>query len=109
MSTVDSQLVSRNVTLPDLVTTLRDQHAAKLDVVIPATGLRSTGGAWEIDGTGPAIPGPDGVTTTPGHFAPTVTCDAAMAGAVRPQEDQDDGGRIAPVPSQPSHEPKVSR
>ena len=40
MSTVDSQLIRRNATLPDLVTLLRQQHAAKLDVVVPAAGIR---------------------------------------------------------------------
>jgi hypothetical protein len=80
MSTVDTtQLVRRNATLPDLVALLRDQHAAKLDVVSPATGLRSTSGVWAIDGTGPAELSPDGVTTGPGRFVPTGACDAGIA------------------------------
>jgi hypothetical protein len=79
MSTVDTQLVRRNATLSDMVALLRDQHAAKLDVVVPATGLRSGGGVWEIAGTGPAILGPDGVTTSPGRFIPTGICDGGIA------------------------------
>jgi hypothetical protein len=79
MSTVDRQLIQRNGSLPDLVTLLREQHAAKLDVVIPAAGMRSAQGRWQIDGTGPAVLGPDGVTTSPGTLLPTGTCDAAMA------------------------------
>jgi hypothetical protein len=79
VSTMDRQLTQRNGSLPDLVTLLRDQHAAKLDVVIPAAGIRSLGGRWQIDGTGTAVLGPDGVTTSPGTFVPTGTCDAGMA------------------------------
>ncbi len=79
MSTVDAQLVRRNATLSNMVALLRDQHAAKLDVVVPATGLRSSGVVWEVAGTGPAILGPDGVTATAGRFIPTGTCDAGMA------------------------------
>ena len=79
MSTVDTQLTQRNGSLPDLVRLLREQHTAKLDVVIPAAGVRSAGGRWRIEGTGAAVLGPDGVTTTPGTFLPTGTCDAGMA------------------------------
>jgi hypothetical protein len=79
VSTTDRQLTQRNGSLSDLVTLLRDQHAAKLDVVIPAAGIRSSSGRWQIDGTGTAVLGPDGVTTSPGVFVPTGTCDAGMA------------------------------
>jgi hypothetical protein len=79
MSSIDGRLTQRNGSLPDLVTLLREQHATKLDVVIPAAGIRSAGGRWQIDGTGRAVLGPDGVTTGPGSFAPTGTCDAGMA------------------------------
>ena len=79
MSTMDRQLTQRNGSLPDLVTLLREQHAAKLDVVIPAAGVLSAAGCWQIDGTGTAVLGPDGVTTSPGTFVPTGTCDAGMA------------------------------
>ena len=72
-------LVRRNATLEDMAVLLREQHAAKLDLVIPATSLRSAGGTWEIAGTGPAILGTDGVTNTPGRFVPTLTCDTGIA------------------------------
>ncbi|HEY6749611.1 MAG TPA: hypothetical protein VI357_28330 [Mycobacteriales bacterium] len=42
MSTMSSQLVRRSIARPDLVTTLRHQNDAKLDVVISATGIHST-------------------------------------------------------------------
>jgi hypothetical protein len=76
---MDIQLTQRNGSLPDLVTLLRQQYATKLDVVIPAAGIRSDAGIWSIDGTGLAVLGPDDVTTTPGTFAPTDTCDAGVA------------------------------
>ena len=76
---MNAALTSRNSTLSDMVTLLREQHAAKLDVVIPAADLHSTGGLWEIAGTGPAILTPDGVTAMPGRFTPTGTCDAGIA------------------------------
>ena len=79
MSTMDSQLTQRNGSLPDLVRLLREQHTAKLDVVIPSAGVRSAGGRWRIEGTGAAVLGPDGVTTNPGTLVPTGTCDAGMA------------------------------
>ena len=79
MSTTDSQLTQRNGSLPDLASLLREQHTAKLDIVIPAAAVRSAGGGWRIDGTGAAVLGPDGVTTSPGTFVPTGTCDAGMA------------------------------
>ena len=59
MSTTDRQLTQRNGSLSDLVTLLREQHAAKLDVVIAAAGIRSSGGRWQIDGTGAAVLGPE--------------------------------------------------
>jgi hypothetical protein len=71
MSTLDRQLTQREGSLSDLVTLLREQHIAKLDVVIPAAGIRSSGGRWQIEGTGSAVLGPDGVTTGPGTFVPT--------------------------------------
>jgi hypothetical protein len=79
MSTMDSQLTQRNGSLPDLVRLLHDQHTAKLDVVIAGAGVRSSGGRWRIEGTGDAVLGPDGVTTKPGMFVPTASCDAGMA------------------------------
>ena len=79
MSTVDSQLVRRSVALPELVATLQHQHDARLDVVVPAAGIHSAAGVWEVEGTGHAVLGPDDVTSAPGRFAPTGTCDTAMA------------------------------
>jgi hypothetical protein len=76
---MSAALTSRNATLSDMVTLLREQQAAKLDVVVPATALRSERGVWEIAGTGPSILTSTGVTTTSGRFTPTGTCDAGIA------------------------------
>lgn len=41
--------------------------------------MRAVGGLLAIDGTGETVFEPDGVTTLPGHFRPTDTCDAGLA------------------------------
>lgn len=46
---------------------------------MPAAAIRSIAGVWEVEGTGQAVLDPDGVTSAPGRFTPTGTCDAAMA------------------------------
>lgn len=79
MTAAQSALVRRNATLPDMVTLLREQHAAKLDLVLPASALHSERGLWAVAGTGEPLLGPDGVTTGPGRFSPTRTCDAGIA------------------------------
>ena len=94
---------------------MRDQHAAKLDVVVPVSGIRSSAGQWLIDGAGPAVLGPDGVTTTPGRFVPTVTCDAAMADKLDPElADQllaraETAGAAAASPGRAPGKPRVRR
>ena len=42
---------ARNATLADLATILKDQQAAKLDLVVPASAMRSVGGTVRIAGT----------------------------------------------------------
>ena len=79
MTAAQSALVRRNATLHDMVTLLQQQHTAKLDLVLPATALRSDRGVWQVAGTGEPVLGPDGVTTEPGRFLPTGTCDAGIA------------------------------
>ena len=72
-------LTVRHATLADLAGLLRDQHASKLDVVVPAGQIRATGGYLRIEGTGQAVLTPDGVDTGAGMFRPTGTCDAQVA------------------------------
>lgn len=79
MTAAQSAVVRRNATLHNMVALLREQHAVKLDLVLPPSALRSTGGAWEVAGAGEPVLGPVGVTTGPGRFVPTGTCDAGIA------------------------------
>jgi hypothetical protein len=65
-------------TLADLVALLRDQQARKLDVVAPATALRSAGARLVIDHSEPQLT-EDGVTMTTGAYTPTEVCDGGLA------------------------------
>jgi uncharacterized protein YoaH (UPF0181 family) len=71
-------LATRHATLADLAGLLRDQQARKLDVVAPATALRSAGARRVIDQTDPQLT-PDGVTMTTGTYTPTEVCDDGIA------------------------------
>jgi hypothetical protein len=79
MTSVESTLTRRHASLADLADLLKQQHASKLDMVVPAGAMRAVGGCLQIDGTGEAVLSPDGVTTGPGRFVPTGTCDAGVA------------------------------
>lgn len=69
---------ARNANLNDLVALLQGQQTNKLDVVVPATKIRSQGGMWVIDDVDADL-GPDGVTTRPGTFRPTEVADEGVA------------------------------
>lgn len=71
-------LTARNATLADLVTILRDQHGRKVDVVAPATAIRSHGGTWVVAGAEPVIDA-DGVGVTDGRYIPTDHADGNLA------------------------------
>ena len=62
-------LTTRHATLADLAALLRDQQSRKLDVVAPATAVRSAGARLVIDETDPQLTA-DGVTMTAGHLHP---------------------------------------
>ncbi|GGM67633.1 hypothetical protein GCM10012275_42760 [Longimycelium tulufanense] len=68
----------RNATLEDMVTMLRDQQAAKLDVVAPATALRSRNAAIELSDVEPTFD-ENGVTVVDGLYVPTAAADATIA------------------------------
>jgi len=71
-------LTTRNATLADLAALLRDQQSRKLDMVAPATALRSAGARLVIGQTEPQLTA-DGVTMTTGAYTPTEVCDDGLA------------------------------
>lgn len=72
------QTTTRNANLTDLLALLRDQHARKVDVVAPASAIRSENGVLIVKGTEPVLT-EDGVTTVDGHYVPTAVCDEGIA------------------------------
>ena len=72
------QLTTRNATLQDLASLLKDQHARKIDVVAPATALRAVGGNISIAGTD-AVLTDEGVTRADGIYTPTAVADEGFA------------------------------
>ena len=74
----DLPITARNASLSDLATMLKDQNTRKVDVVAPATAIRSEQGVWVVDGVEPTITA-DGVTDTAGRYRPTPVADEGMA------------------------------
>lgn len=72
------QLTARNASTNDLVTILNSQKAAKLDVVAPATRIKSLNGNLVVAGTVAQITA-DGVTQAAGTYVPTEICDRGLA------------------------------
>lgn len=68
----------RNASLQDLVTILSDQQGRKIDVVAPASTLRSENGVIVVTGTEQQIT-LDGVTTVDGRYLPTEVFDGQVA------------------------------
>jgi hypothetical protein len=79
VTTVESPLTARNAELRELVGLLRRQQHDKLDVVVPAGGMRMAGGELEINGIGEPTLSLDGVTPGSGYFVPNATCDGGIA------------------------------
>lgn len=69
---------ARNATLRDLERMLREQQAAKIDVVAPATSLRSRDAAIELTGVDPVFD-ENGVTAVNGRYVPTKAADTTIA------------------------------
>jgi hypothetical protein len=68
----------RNATLSDLVDLLKQQDAAKLDVVVGANAIRSEDGVIVIKDTEPVLT-EDGVTLSAGRYLPTAVFDEGVA------------------------------
>lgn len=72
------QTTARNATLADLAELLKDQQARKVDMVVPASKIRSVDGVLEIKGSDPVIT-EDGVDLADGLYRPTSVCDEGIA------------------------------
>jgi hypothetical protein len=69
---------ARNASLADLAAILTSQQARKVDVVAPASTIRSDGGVLRVAGTEVELTA-DGVTTSDGFYRPTAICDEGIA------------------------------
>ena len=72
------ETTTRNATLADLASMLTEQQARKIDVVAPASKLRSEHGQLVIEGAAPIIED-DGVTDPNGRYVPTRVADEGIA------------------------------
>lgn len=79
MTQPETFLTTRNATVADLVTLLQGQHAARLDVVIPARHLIADRGNLRLIGDGEPRLTPDGVTVGETLLRPTAIADAGIA------------------------------
>jgi len=80
------QLTARNASPADLVIILNSQQASKLDVVAPATAIRSLGGQVSVDGTAAEMTD-DGVTSAAGLYIPTDVFDDGLSSKLRIPRD----------------------
>jgi hypothetical protein len=76
--TMTVQTTARNATLADLAELLTEQNGRKVDIVAPASKIRSLGGNFVIEGT-ESILSAEGVTQTDGTYRPTTVCDEGVA------------------------------
>jgi len=72
------ETTTRNATLADLASMLTEQQARKIDVVAPASKIRSERGQLVIEGAAPIIED-DGVTDPNGRYVPTRVADEGIA------------------------------
>lgn len=75
---MQTNLNTRNATLPDLFELLKDQQARKVDMVVSAAKLRARGGNLVVAGSEQIIT-LDGVTSADGVYRPTSVADEGIA------------------------------
>jgi hypothetical protein len=73
---------TRNAGLEDLVALLREQHARKIDMVVPASAIRAEEGLIRVRGAEPVIT-EDGVAPADGLYRPTEVFDEGLAEKLR--------------------------
>ena len=78
MTAIHETDTARNAEFADLVALVRSQHARKLDLVAPASTLRSQGGLLRIKGSDAQLD-EDGVTPVDGLYRPTRVFDEGIA------------------------------
>src|ERR1700689_3281977 len=71
-------LTARNATAADLVTILNEQQAHKLDIVEPATSMKTKDGMLVVKNSEPVLTD-DGVTTVNGTYRPTDVFDEGVS------------------------------
>jgi hypothetical protein len=76
---VEKEEVMRNANLQDLHELLKEEHARKVDVVVPATALRAKNGSIVVQGAEMELT-PDGFYPTDGTYLPTDVFDESIAG-----------------------------
>jgi hypothetical protein len=69
---------TRNAELADLVGLLQDQNARRIDIVAPASKLRSENGVIVVEGTDVELT-EEGVTTIDGRYVPTAIFDEGLS------------------------------
>ena len=72
---------TRNATLEDMVTILRNQRARRLDVIAPASAIHAHDGNLVIDHTVSQL-GTNGVTSAAGTYRPTAVADEGIGDKV---------------------------
>lgn len=75
-STIQTNL--RNADLGDLAELLKEQHSRKVDIVAPASKLRSEQGVIIVEGAEPELTD-EGVTSADGYYLPTAVFDEGVA------------------------------
>ena len=71
-------LTARNASLQDIAALLTEQRGRALDIVAPATALRSVGGNLVVTGSEPIL-SDEGVTSSDGTYVPTVVAEEGLA------------------------------
>lgn len=76
------ELTTRNASLKDLAEILREQHSRKLDIVAPASAIKSEGAQLVIAGADPVVD-ETGVAQADGRYRVMESCEDGIAGKLQ--------------------------